>query len=107
MVWRATFIHDLTMSTAILTPSPQTAQKPTTAQWVWLKTIDTGVCERIGDDWLDVVRNRQPRAGHAQRTSYLMTCELRRSGWIDAQPIPGANAFRIVLTEAGKQALGA
>lgn len=90
------------MSTARTGPNP-----PTPAQLRWLRAIDTGEIRRLGHSWVSALYNRHMRAGAPTRCTYVMTCDLHDGGWIDAEPIEGSRDYKIVLTPAGRAAIGA
>ena len=42
-----------------------------------------------------------------KKSTYIMTCDLHNAGWIDQAPrAEGMYSYRIVLTEAGRMAIG-
>ncbi|HET7155911.1 MAG TPA: hypothetical protein VFI87_11150 [Hyphomicrobiaceae bacterium] len=79
--------------------------KPTASQRRWLTQIATRNVTRSSHSW---VHGMRCSGGYPSSSTYVMTCDLHDAGWIDAERIHSTyNTYRIVLTDAGREAIDA
>lgn len=83
---------------------------PTPAQRRWLMVIGGGTVTRCGHSWVNGMRNSGRQPG-MRKSTYVMTLALRDAGWIaEGEAKPGGpfeDRYPLVLTDAGRAAIGA